>query len=60
MTDILENLFFCDSEMWVIIFWVRTRMDDAIHVQIQVVKFWKLKKTMKKTKQTVKSFIAHS
>ena len=44
VADVFEDLFLCDSEVRVVIFGMRAYMDDAIHVQIQVVKFWQLVK----------------
>ena len=41
--DISEDFFFCNSKVRVVIFWVRTDMDDAIHVQVEIVKLWNLK-----------------
>ena len=43
MEDILEYLFFSDTEMWIRVIRMRTWMDKPIHVQIQVIKFRNLK-----------------
>jgi len=41
--NISKDLFFCNSKMWIFIFGVWTDMNNSIHIQIQIVKFWKLK-----------------
>lgn len=40
--NIPKNLFFCDSKVRVIVIRVRTRMNNPIHVQVHVIKFWDL------------------
>ena len=42
MENISNNLFLRDSEMDIVIIWVGAIMDDAIHIKIEVVKFWDL------------------
>ena len=39
---VLENLFFCDPEVRVVIFRMGAGVNDPIHVQIKVVKLWDL------------------
>ena len=38
-----EDLLLRNSEVWVVIFWMRAHVDHTIHVQIQVVKLWDLR-----------------
>lgn len=40
--NIGKNLIFWDSEVDIVIIWMWTLMYNAIHVQVQVVKFWNL------------------
>ena len=40
--NIFEDLFFCYSEVRVIIIGMRAIMNDSVHIQIQVIKFWDL------------------
>lgn len=42
MKDIGKNLIFWDSEVDIVIIWMWALMYNAIHVQVQVVKFWNL------------------
>lgn len=44
MENVCKNLLFGDAEVNVFIIWMRTLMDDPIHVQIEIVKFWDLEK----------------
>jgi len=41
--NIGKDLLFRNSKMWIFIFRVRTHMNNSIHIQIQIVKLWKLK-----------------
>ena len=40
--DVVENLVLRDAKRWVVIIGVGTDVDDAIHVQIEVIKLWNL------------------
>ena len=40
--DIVENLVLRDAKRWVVIIGVGADVDDAIHVQIEVIKLWNL------------------
>ena len=42
MADVFEDLFLRDSEVWVVIFRMGADVDNAVHVKVQVVKFWQL------------------
>lgn len=44
MEDVSKNLFLRNTEVDILVIWMRTLMDDAIHVQIEIVKFWNLKR----------------
>lgn len=43
MEYINKDLFLGDSKVRVIVIWVRTLVNDAIHVKVQVVEIWDLK-----------------
>lgn len=43
MEDVCKNLFLRDAKVDILIVWVRTLVDDAIHVQIEIVKLWNLR-----------------
>lgn len=45
MEDVCKNLFLRNAKVDIFIVWVRTLVDDAVHVQIEVVKLWNLTKT---------------
>lgn len=45
MEDVCKNLFLRNAKVDILIVWVRTLVDDAVHVQIEVVKLWNLTKT---------------
>lgn len=51
--DILKYPLFSNSEMRVKIIWMRTHMNDSIHVQVKVVKLWYLRKKRKKINESV-------
>ena len=38
MKNICKNLFFCDTEVRIVIFWMRTVVNDTVHIKIQIVK----------------------
>lgn len=43
MKYVSKDIFFTFSKMRIIIIWMRTGMDDAIHVQVKIVKVGDLK-----------------
>ena len=43
MKDVFEYLLVRDAEVWVIVVGVRTRVNDAVHIQVEVVKLWDLR-----------------
>lgn len=48
MEDVSKNLFLRDAKMDILIIGVGALVDDAIHVQIEIVKFWNLRRKKKK------------
>lgn len=42
MKDILKYLFLCNSEVWIIILRMRANVNNAVHVQVEIVKLWDL------------------
>lgn len=58
MKYIGKNLFFAYSEVRIIIIWMRTYMDYAIHIKVQIIKFWHLKnKTFNDDLARIKSIV---
>lgn len=43
MEDVSKNLFLRNAKVDILVIRVGTLMDDPIHVQIEIVKFWNLK-----------------
>lgn len=54
--NVIEDLLFCDAKVDVVIIRMRAVVNDSIHIQIQVVEFWNLKKKMKWKKMTFMIF----
>ena len=50
MTYISKNIFFGFSEVRIVVIWMRTWMNDSIHVQVQIIKVRNLKFNGDKTK----------
>lgn len=48
MENVSENLFLRDAEVNVLIIWVGALVDDAIHIQVEIVELWNLREERKK------------
>lgn len=44
MEDVSKNLFLRNAKVDIFVVGVGTLMDDPVHVQIEIVKFWNLKR----------------